>query len=325
MVHMTQTLYIFRGLPASGKSTVAQAMVDKSYGSVVRIERDMLRDQLYGALGRLYCRPHNWTHMTDAEFKVFMREREDAITAVQGPAVSAALKAGKSVIVSDTNLPAKTVKSWIAVARKHNVAFEIVDFDTSVEECIKRDEGREHPVGEEVIRRMANAHLRKGNLVKVSEPEVKVLNIDPYENAEGWNIPEAVIVDIDGTIATMKDRSPYEWMRVGEDEPVKAVIDAVKAAHAYGARVIFMSGRDASCRLITIGWLRKYVGPDMPFKLFMRAEGDNRKDDIVKYELFNENVRGKYHVKYVLDDRDQVVAMWRKLGLATFQVNYGDF
>jgi predicted kinase len=319
---MTQTLYIYRGLPASGKSTMAQNMVDKSYGSIVRIERDMLRDQLYN--GRIYSRPNNWD-MTDEEFKVFMREREDTITQVQNSMVSAALKAGKSVIVSDTNLPAKTVKSWIALARKHNVAFEIQEFDIEIEECIKRDQGRENAVGEEVIRRMANAHTTKGKIRKVTETPVQVLEIEPYKNTWSWDMPEAVIVDIDGTLAKMKDRSPYEWMRVGEDDPVQAVIDAVKAAHAYGARIIVMSGRDASCRLITVGWLKQHFGPDMSFKLFMRAEGDNRKDDIVKYELFNQNVRDKYHVKYVLDDRDQVVAMWRKLGLACFQVEYGDF
>ncbi len=320
---MTQTLYIFRGLPASGKSTIAQGMVDKSFGSVVRIERDMLRDQLYGALGRIYSRPKNWTHMTDAEFKIWLREREDAITAVQGPMVSAALKSGKSVIVSDTNLPAKTVKNWIAVARKHNVAFEIVDFEISIEECIKRDKGREHAVGEAVIRRMADAHLVKGKLRKVSEPKVEVFTIDPYENPT--DLKSAVVVDIDGTLATMKDRSPYQWDRVGEDEPVQAVIDAVEAAYNMGYEVIVMSGRDGSCRAITHRWLLDHLPEGVMFNLFMRAEGDMRKDDIVKYELFNENVRDKYHVKYVLDDRDQVVAMWRKLGLPTFQVNYGDF
>ncbi len=120
-------------------------------------------------------------------------------------------------------------------------------------------------------------------------------------------------------------RSPYDWMRVGEDEPVKAVIAAVKAAHAAGKRIVVMSGRDNSCRYITLGWLRKNLGPDMRFQLFMRSEGDNRKDDLVKYELFNDNVRGKYHIEYVLDDRRQVVVMWRALGLSCFQVADGNF
>jgi predicted kinase len=319
---MTQTLYIFRGLPASGKSTIAQGLVDKSYGSIVRIERDMLRDQLYN--GRSYTRPVEWTHMTDEDFKIFMREREDTITKVQSAMVSAALTSGKSVVVSDTNLPAKTVKGWITMAKKHNVAYEIVEFDyVSVEECIQRDQGRPHAVGEEVIRRMAKAHMVKGKLQKVIEPKVAVFNVEVYDNPFG--LPNAVIVDIDGTLAKMAGRSPYEWHRVGEDSPVDSVISAVKAAHQAGNDILVMSGRDGSCRYITVGWLKKHLGPDMPFKLFMRAEGDNRKDDIVKYELFNDNVRDRYHVQYVLDDRAQVVRMWRNLGLSCFQVAEGDF
>jgi predicted kinase len=320
MVSMTQTLYIFRGLPASGKSTIAQGMVDKGFGSVVRIERDMLRDQLYN--GRIYTRPDDW-NMTDEEFKVFLREREDTITQVQNSMVSAALKSGKSVIVSDTNLPAKTVKSWIAMARKHNVLYEIVELDyVSVEECINRDKYRENAVGEEVIRRMADAHLSKGKLRKVEEPkEYNILQIEPYDNP--IELPSAIIVDIDGTLAKMSGRSPYEWMRVGEDEPVEAVIDVVNAAVKSGHAIIVMSGRDGSCYDITNTWLIKHLGHN--FHLFMRAEGDNRKDDLVKYELFNQDVRNKFHVKYVLDDRDQVVAMWRNLGLPCFQVAYGNF
>jgi hypothetical protein len=58
----------------------------------------------------------------------------------------------------------------------------------------------------------------------------------------------------------------------------------------------------------------------------MRAEKDNRKDSIIKRELFDKHIRDKYHVDFVLDDRDQVVRMWRReLGLTCLQVNYGNF
>lgn len=37
-------------------------------------------------------------------------------------------------------------------------------------------------------------------------------------------------------------------------------------------------------------------------------------------------IKDKYAVDFVLDDRNCVVDMWRKkLDLACFQVNYGDF
>ena len=57
----------------------------------------------------------------------------------------------------------------------------------------------------------------------------------------------------------------------------------------------------------------------------MRAAGDNRKDAIVKRELYQRAVAGVYSIAFVLDDRNQVVDMWRKdLGLPCFQVNYGN-
>ncbi len=312
------TLYIFRGLPASGKSTLAQEKVNSSHGSIVRIERDMLRDQLFN--NRYYSVPAEW-NMTDEEFKKYFSDREDTITQVQQAMVVTALKSGKSVIVSDTNLPAKVVKTWVKVAQTNNVSYEIVNFDNvDVDECVRRDKGRVLSVGEKVIRDMYAKHFVKGKLRNVEISDSSALIIEPYANPS--NLPSAIIVDIDGTLAKMSNRSPYDWHRVGEDEPVQAVIDAVRAS-APSSEIIVMSGRDGSCRSITENWLVQNLG--VAFYLHMRAEGDMRKDDLVKYELFNKNVRDKFHVKYVLDDRDQVVAMWRKLGLACFQVNYGNF
>ena len=57
----------------------------------------------------------------------------------------------------------------------------------------------------------------------------------------------------------------------------------------------------------------------------MRAEGDNRKDAIVKMELFNKYIRHHYNVRRVYDDRQQVVDMWRSLGLTVLQVAPGQF
>ena len=59
--------------------------------------------------------------------------------------------------------------------------------------------------------------------------------------------------------------------------------------------------------------------------LFMRAEGDSRRDSIVKQEIFDTDVRDRWRVVGVFDDRQQVVRMWRGLGLTVFQVAEGDF
>jgi hypothetical protein len=60
--------------------------------------------------------------------------------------------------------------------------------------------------------------------------------------------------------------------------------------------------------------------------LYMRKANDYRKDAIIKLELYEAYVKDKYDILMVLDDRDQVVRMWREeLGLPCFQVDYGNF
>jgi len=102
------------------------------------------------------------------------------------------------------------------------------------------------------------------------------------------------------------------------------VITAVRAMHTAGNAIIFCSGRDAVCRPETEAWLDLFVG--VPYEaLFMRPEGDGRKDAVVKREIFDQDIRDSWRIVGVFDDRQQVVRMWRALGLTVFQVAEGDF
>jgi len=134
---------------------------------------------------------------------------------------------------------------------------------------------------------------------------------------------KAIIVDIDGTLAKMNGRGPFEWHRVGEDkvnEPVKTVVNALKKLYT----IIIFTGRDGVCLTETINWLiENQIHYD---KLFIRGQGNNEKDSIIKRRLYDMYVKDEYQVDFVIDDRNQVVDMWRKdLGLTCFQCDYGDF
>lgn len=132
---------------------------------------------------------------------------------------------------------------------------------------------------------------------------------------------DAYIFDIDGTLAIRGDRSPFNWSKVGLDtvnEPVRKVLDRLEVDFP----IIILSGRDEVCREETEKWLKDN---DIKYdKLFMRPEGNNEKDSIIKKRIYDD-IKTRYNILGVFDDRNQVVEMWRSLGLTCFQVAEGNF
>jgi predicted kinase len=295
-------LLITRGLPASGKTTFAR----KLQPMVVRVNRDDLRFMLHGR--RLYTQ---WA--------------EGQITVVQRAMVEGLLRAKADVIVDDTNLRARAVREWAETAARFHAGFEVHDFtDVPLIECIRRDAARAEPeqVGEQGIRRMFDRYLKGRTLplpIPFVEPGAPGVVYEPHPE-----LPPAVLVDIDGTVALMNGRDPYDMSRVGADTPNEAVIAAVRAMHAAGNAVVFCTGRNDWCRPETEAWLDLHVR--VPYEgLFMRADGDSRRDAIVKRDIFETEIRDRWRIVGVFDDRQHVVRMWRALGLTVFQVAEGDY
>lgn len=87
--------------------------------------------------------------------------------------------------------------------------------------------------------------------------------------------------------------------------------------------ILIVSGRKEICRKDTEDWLQeKWITYT---QLFTRKDGDNRNDAIIKEEIYREHIEPKYVILWAFDDRDRVVAMWRKIGLQCYQVDYGNF
>jgi hypothetical protein len=177
--------------------------------------------------------------------------------------------------------------------------------DVSIEECLKRDQERgkhANAVGKDVILRMFYQHMCQ-------------------QYAHDASKIQAVICDIDGTLAKMNDRGPFEWDKVGNDLPVLPVMMVINALYEAGLKIILLSGRDACCAAQTTTWLNKYRVPY--HELHMREEGNMEADTIIKLGLYNEHVRDEYDVLAVFDDRPCMVRMWRQLGLYVFDCGNG--
>lgn len=283
---------MMRGLPGSGKSTYAKNLLKENPNMYKRINRDDLR--------AMFDNEH-WSKGNEK----FVKQVRDIL-------IIKALEYGKHVLVDDTNL-SKTNETRIRQLvqefnKEHNdnVQVEVREMDTPLEECIRRDALRPKPVGAERIRQMHRQFYAP-----------KVLTQDP-------SLPKALICDLDGTLAQLNGRNPFDASQCENDLLNEPVAHILKTYRHLGFKIFLLSGRKEEHRIQTENWLSKYqIEYDL---LKMRSTDDGRKDAIVKRELFDEYIANKFYIEFVLDDRNQVVDLWRNdLGLTCFQVNYGDF
>lgn len=315
MTNENQTMILTRGIPGSRKSTWAQSWVAEDPAWRVRVNRDDLRLSLYGEY-------------------VLDRMREEMVSLVQKSMVETALRAKRSVVIDDTNLTDRFAKEWLRLAKKLDVKSEFIDFNVPLEQALADNKARGEAGGrfvpEDIIRsfhqRFVNKKTGKLKPYPVLDPtfEPVVRRYVPRPD-----LPAAVVVDIDGTIADMEEcgRSPFEWHRVGQDTPHKDVIDMIMRVQASGVQLIFLSGRDEACRQETYDWLVRYTSTNsyLPPKLYMRGEKDMRPDQEIKPELFWKYVGENWNVLGVFDDRQKVVDGWRAMGLRVYQVAPGSF
>lgn len=298
-------LTITRGLPGSGKSTWARDWVAADPATRVRVNRDAMRKMLHFDQRKA-------THLT-----------EQIITKAGADLVRTYLRAGQDVVVDDTNLRQRHARAWATIAHVTGADFEVKDFTgIPLETCLERNQQRpkEARVPEQVIRTMHVKFLAAGPLPEPTADVQAAEEWEPWTPTPG--LRDAYLVDIDGTVALCGDRDIYDGSKAHLDAVNENVATIIRKL-SYSHPMIYMSGRSEEYREVTEGWLHDH--DLLADHVYMRAAGDKRKDSTVKHELFNEHVRGRYNIAGVFDDRNQVVEMWRAIGLTVFQVADGNF
>lgn len=308
------TLIITRGLPGCGKSTWAQDWVAENPEQRARVNRDSIRAMLHNSV---YIKQTPATPGT-----------ENTVTAARDAMIRDLLRRGISVVCDDTNLPSRTVRDLRKIAKVTGSEFGVRDMtDVPLHVALDRNLHRldKDPVPAKVIEDMYQRYIRGQKYPLPIADDQVVGGDEPYVPLA--DRPGVWLVDIDGTVALKGTRDPFDMTQVHLDMPNIPVIEVVRALaiRNQGDNIIFMSGRSENCREATEEWLGKHVLSQFG-ALFMRPAGDTRMDAIVKKELFNRHIRQHFWVRGVLDDRQQVVDMWRDvLGLTVLQVARGDF
>ena len=304
-----QKIYITIGLPGSGKTTWATTLekkVNDAGGKIIRINNDDIRDAF--KLNK------------DGSILPWSLKFEKEVQKEFNSRMELALKLGWDVILDNTYLNPKSYNRTREHLKQNwpNVEVIIQDFTlVPLETCIEKDQNRkakgERSVGEGVIMKMWSQYL-KGYI-----PGPKHIE----------NVPSALIVDLDGSLAMVGERNVYDASRCDElDTPNPAVLHLLNLykKHSQDVVIIFVSGRTDSYKEPTLRFL-KGCGfgldhGDWNHLLYMRKKGDTRGDNIVKREIYDQYIEGKYNVLFCIDDRPKIVRLWKSLGLIVF--NLGD-
>jgi predicted kinase len=272
------------GLPGSGKTTYAIQLVTDVSGWK-RINKDDIRTMMDNG--------------------VYSKKNEKFVIQCEELLILEALSNGYNVILDNTHLCPKH-KTRIAALIEGKAELIINDSFLTVplSECIKRDLTRTNSVGEAVIRGMYD----------------KYLYVDPPSAARIEGLPDCVIIDLDGTLSLLNGRNPYDASTCEDDLLNEPVYELYKSYYP-SKKIVLVSGRKDTWKDQTISWLDKHnIRYDA---LYMRAELDQRKDSVVKQEIYEAYIKNVYNVHAVIDDRPQVLRMWRDNGLFTINVGHG--
>lgn len=289
------------GCSNSGKSSWAHSQWKQNPQSVVIINRDKIRELLFSfteeTISEYYSRPD-------------LNKLEKQVTKYEDTLINEALCENKVVIVDATHLEQKYVKRF----EYWNVPIELVWFDVTLKEALIRNMGRNRKVEQSIIEKQYGKYVTlRANFSDYS--------FTPKELKQNRNLPPCIIYDVDGTIAKMVNRNPYDWGRVGEDlmiYNVCATIDWLGDLEPeYRPKVIICTGRDGEALEDTERWL---IQNNMYYdEILIREKGDMRADWVVKEEMWREIAKENYIIG-MYDDRLQVVRRARALGLKVFNV-----
>lgn len=276
-------LWMLSGLPGSGKSTKARALV-KDSGGMGRINRDDLRSMLFNS--------------------VWSGKREAVVVDCEKAIADVLFKHKMSVVVDNTHLTEKHRGSWFAFTKERGQQFEALRMNTSLEECLQRDSLRDKPVGQAIINRFA---LQAG-LIDWGSKSLILADID------------GTICDCAQRLAFVQTPGKKDWRgfysQVSKDEPVDIVIRWIREL-AKEHTICLVSGRPDTYQFETIDWMKRH---QVPFDyLFMRRGSDGSTDVTVKNEILS--LLPKDKIMFAIDDRPVVLReVWRAGGIKAYPV-----
>jgi len=279
---------------------------------------------------RLYIENHKAKRLNRDDFRMSMQngiyseKDEKIIKRIRNYAIESWLQAGYDVIIDDTNLTPDVFPKMQEIARRvGDVAVHEHIIKIGREICwynnMHRDVGVV-PADQWNVLWLKYSSFKRHDDYYAPPRQIKLeMFLNEYQNTD---LLLAIIVDLDETMALhVHGRDPYDHSRIAEDIPNIPLVDILNTC---GEDIILVSGRSEKAKAATEEWLDKH---EIPYDLLLMRPSDKPdvKDYVIKKDLYETHVKGKYFVSAVFEDREQDVEMWRDLGLPVYHYNFGRY
>ena len=145
-----------------------------------------------------------------------------------------------------------------------------------------------------------------------------------------------IVCDLDGTLCNVDHRLHFvqrpkgvkkDWVSffrgLCDDKPNLWCQMLVDSMAAQGTKVIFASGRPDNYRRDTERWLSE--DGFSTEVLYMRTRNDSRQDYVAKEIILDFEILTRFKPLFFIDDRKQVVDLWRSRGFVCLACHHGEF
>ena len=232
------------------------------------------------------------------------------INTIEKNIVIDSIKEDKKIIWDNTHIEFKNGDRIKKIEKDLNNKFTVKEFKVTLEEEIKKNINRELPISNEVIEKTYKRHFSSNRVYNQPRNSGKI---------------KAFIVDLEETLAfNTTNRELHDWNAVEKYTINKSLLSILR--NLRNQVIIFISDRDVIVREKIEKWLMDNGFPinfnQEDFKLFMRPLNDNRSEDIIKEEIYDNLIDREFDIIGVFDDRLSACKMWHKKGLPLYR--FGD-
>ena len=233
-----------------------------------------------------------------------------------------AIERKENVVVDRLNFNKEQRKRYIDQAKKYGYQTSIIVMHENKETCLKRcEERKQHPTITTKEHRESAVNMFFNKYERPSEDEADTL-VFIYPDTS--KMASCIIVDIDSTMSNTDHRQHFlnngckNWRGFFDNMDKDPVNEWCKkltnSMFNNNIHIVLCSGRPDNYREITKKWLEdNKIHYDY---LFMRPRSDSRQDCIIKEIILDYEILSRFsNILFCVDDRKQVIDMWRSRNL----------